>query len=240
VLFSDEAVASEMNEGFECSWESVRKVPRVEIDFGDGRKLSRTLAGNVAFYFCTSAGEVFDLAPGVMTKDDFLSRIATAKKMAETIAKLDAASRKEAVARYHLEMRTRESATKKELERVARSVEAEPDMSKRQVEHRIKLAMKGAGELLVARSESAPDPDVGIATKMAVERPVKNALHDDTDYNHRERAPKIHALLAGGALEAPRVYTKRVYKEILDVDLDDPYLGLAPYVLGGEPGRHTP
>ncbi len=37
--------------------------------------------------------------------------------------------------------------------------------------------------------------------------------------------------------EPPRPLTKVVFETILDVDLDDPYLGPAPYVLGGEPGR---
>ncbi len=52
--------------------------------------------------------------------------------------------------------------------------------------------------------------------------------------------PRLHALLADHPFEQPSFYTKKLYKDVLDVDLDDPYLGLAPYVLGGEPGRHSP
>jgi hypothetical protein len=72
--------------------------------------------------------------------------------------------------------------------------------------------------------------------KREVEQPVKSLL-EDTRYNRAIRYPKAHDLLARAPLSKPSELTKTAYKEILDVDLDDPYLGLAPYVLGGEGGR---
>jgi hypothetical protein len=239
VLFSDDEIAKTLDEGFECSWEMVRPVVRCEIDFGNGHKLSRTLNGNVATYFCTSEGEVFDIVPGVVTREEFLARLALAKKFSQTIAALPDASRKEAVKRYHELMKTSSSASREQLQRVADTTRMRPDMSKVAVEQRIKDAMHGAADLVAARARTAPAErhDMG---KSMVERPVKNALHEDTAFNAREREPKIHDLLARRVLEKPAAITKTVYKEILDVDLDDPYLGLAPYVLGGEPGRHEP
>jgi hypothetical protein len=47
-----------------------------------------------------------------------------------------------------------------------------------------------------------------------------------------------HEFLAERALATPADLTREVYRELLHVDLDDPYLGLAPDVLGGEVGRH--
>src|SRR5262245_58426354 len=70
-----------MGNDFECAWQSVRPVPRVTIDFGDGRTLERTLHGNVATFFCTAEGRVFDVAPGVGTPEDFLARLAQASAL---------------------------------------------------------------------------------------------------------------------------------------------------------------
>ncbi len=46
-------------------WQSVRPVPRVTIDFGDGRKLERTLTGNSAHYVLASDGTPLDVLPGL-------------------------------------------------------------------------------------------------------------------------------------------------------------------------------
>jgi len=241
VLFSDDQVARAMNERFECSWESVKKVPRVEIDFGDGHKLTRTLSGNVATYFATSDGRVFDIAPGVMTREAFLARLALAAQQALLLATVDESARAESVERYHATMKDREAGTRRELMVAANELHRPPppDGSKRMVEARIKDALKGASLLVALRASSAPEaPRLSDKRKMAVERPVKDSLHEDTDYNRDVRAPKIHALLAARPLEPVASYTKTLYKDVLGVDLDDPYLGLAPYVLGGEPGRH--
>ena len=43
---------------------------------------------------------------------------------------------------------------------------------------------------------------------------------------------------SGSPLARPAEIQGLVYRELLHVDLDDPYLGLAPDVLGGELGRH--
>lgn len=242
MLFSNEEIAKELNDRFECSWESVRKVPKIEIDFGDGKKLTRTLNGNVATYLCTSEGEVFDIFPGIGTPDEYLGRVRLGLRLHETIAALGAGSRSEAVKTYHKTMKDRVATSRPELARVAESTRRAPDVSKMVVEKPIKDAMKGAADMIVARAETAKEPakrvpDMG---KRAVERPIKDSLHEDTEFNDAERAPKIHALLARTTLAPVSTYTKTLYKDILGVDLDDPYLGLAPYVLGGEPGRSHP
>ena len=54
------------------AWEMVRPVPRVTIDFGNGKQLVRTVRGNAVMYLVSPEGKVFDAFPGVYTKDDFL------------------------------------------------------------------------------------------------------------------------------------------------------------------------
>src|SRR5262245_27331810 len=58
----------------------MRPVPRLSIDYGDGRKLERTLRGNVATYLCTSDGHVPYIVPGLCDPQTFLARLQDAVK----------------------------------------------------------------------------------------------------------------------------------------------------------------
>ena len=53
-------------------WQSVRPVPTVTIDFGDGRKLERTLTGNSIHYILDSQGRPIDALPGLYGPQAFL------------------------------------------------------------------------------------------------------------------------------------------------------------------------
>lgn len=50
---------------FILHWQSVRPVPKVTIDFGDGRKIQTTITGNSVHYVLNSEGKVFDALPGL-------------------------------------------------------------------------------------------------------------------------------------------------------------------------------
>src|SRR5262249_33477853 len=72
VLFSNEDVAKFINQNFEAVWESVRPVPIVRIDFGNGTVLTRTLHGNIATYVCSAQGQVLDILPGIYEPQSYL------------------------------------------------------------------------------------------------------------------------------------------------------------------------
>src|SRR6478736_10291808 len=48
LLYPDPRIAQVLREDFVLHWQSVRPVPIVTIDFGDGRRVTRTLTGNSA------------------------------------------------------------------------------------------------------------------------------------------------------------------------------------------------
>ena len=75
MLFSQESVASFVNENFEPTWETVRPVPIVRIDFGNGTVVTRTLHGNIATYVCTADGQVLDLLAGIYTPAVYVQRL---------------------------------------------------------------------------------------------------------------------------------------------------------------------
>ncbi|HKO98775.1 MAG TPA: hypothetical protein VJU86_17380 [Pyrinomonadaceae bacterium] len=72
VLYSNAAVSQRLRENFILHWQSVRAAPRVTIDFGDGRKLERTLTGNSIHYILDSEGRAIDALPGLYGPQAFL------------------------------------------------------------------------------------------------------------------------------------------------------------------------
>ena len=64
-LYSNKDISEFLRTNFVLHWQSVRPVPRVTIDFGDGRKLERTLTGNSAHYVLASDGTPLDVLPGL-------------------------------------------------------------------------------------------------------------------------------------------------------------------------------
>ncbi|HMR11635.1 MAG TPA: hypothetical protein PKA88_37900, partial [Polyangiaceae bacterium] len=64
-LYPDAQVSKLLRERFVLHWASERKVPRVTIDYGDGRRLERTITGNSIHYVMDKKGRVVDALPGL-------------------------------------------------------------------------------------------------------------------------------------------------------------------------------
>jgi hypothetical protein len=73
-----------LREHFIMHWQSVRPVPKVTIDFGDGRKLERTLTGNSIHYVLASDGRPVEALPGLYSPAKFLECLKTAEAAAQT------------------------------------------------------------------------------------------------------------------------------------------------------------
>jgi hypothetical protein len=67
---------------------------------------------------------------------------------------------------------------------------------------------------------------------------AKPTLDADSRHNETTRRLQIHRLLLLRPLQQPSALAKVVYKDVMHVDISDPFLGLAPMVVGGEIGRH--
>ena len=72
-LYANQEIAQRLREHFVLHWQSVRPVPRVTIDFGDGRKLERTITGNSAHYVLAADGTPLDVLPGLYGPQQFLA-----------------------------------------------------------------------------------------------------------------------------------------------------------------------
>lgn len=104
-MLSDPDTAKLLNTQFVPCWDMVRPVPQVTIDFGNGKVLKRTLAGNTVISICASDGKVLDAYPGVYTPAAFKAQIGDTlglfRKLAETPP--DPAARATVLTAWHRE-----------------------------------------------------------------------------------------------------------------------------------------
>lgn len=84
-LYGNQEIAEYLRSTYVLHWESVRPAPKVTIDFGDGRKLKRTITGNSVHYVLDSHGLVVDVLPGLYGPQAFLREI---KQSSALVARL--------------------------------------------------------------------------------------------------------------------------------------------------------
>ncbi len=223
MLFSDEKVSAFIRANFVAAWEAVRPVPTVEIDFGNGRKLKRTVNGNIATYICDPTGRVVDVIPGLNTPEAYLESL----RYARNLYQASLASFDKTVIDYH----TANLSTPTVYEWVRN------DFAKSRVERLMRLQLTDP-RVPGTRIAQAPATWSDVA-KYEVESRVKKLtaeemaiLAADTEINRKERTPVIHQILSEKIVR-PAEITRRIYKEALHCDLEDPYLGLISGAFNG-------
>ncbi len=171
---------------FEPVWVSVRPVPQITIDFGNGHTVHRTLHGNVATWICFSDGSVLDILPGVYSPEFWNDELQQLAALHADILKQGVleSTRRQAVHAYH-------TAALKQPQRSFRN----------------------------GTEAKAPVP----------------GLPYDTIVNQTVRRKKIHRSLQNVSVATPQNTTAWLYREVLKIDLTDPYLGLGPMVLDQTP-----
>jgi hypothetical protein len=231
-LYANQEISDVLRERFVLHWQSVRPVPRVTIDFGDGRKLERTLTGNSIHYVLDSKGHVIDALPGLYGPKAFLRGIEAAEQQVVAIKTLDDQQRIASMQNYH------RAAAKQALENwqqdlaklnllpvaaqtanapVAQAAKANiASVSKSQAETRILAA-------------ALPDPSVLAAASDDVVWGRIAALHQDDAKLDRAsiafmRMQNPQAALAGlrsvskGVVENPLVRLVRTFQNTIGID----------------------
>jgi hypothetical protein len=100
-LYANTEVSQYLRDHFVLHWKSVRPVPRVTIDFGDGRRLERTITGNSIHYVLDAEGRVIDALPGLYGAREFIRGLERAAQAARQCSNLAAAEREESLQAYH-------------------------------------------------------------------------------------------------------------------------------------------
>ncbi|MBC7899366.1 MAG: hypothetical protein H7070_04880 [Saprospiraceae bacterium] len=88
VLYPNADVSKYLRENYVLHWRSVRPAPRITIDFGDGRKIERTLTGNSIHYILDENGAVIDALPGLYSPKVFLKYVTQGREVNSAAAGL--------------------------------------------------------------------------------------------------------------------------------------------------------
>jgi hypothetical protein len=100
-LYPNAEISQTLRDRFVLHWQSVRPVPKITIDFGDGRKLERTVTGNSIHYILNSDGHPVDALPGMYGPQAFLQHLLQAEGVVKEAAKLPVAEQDNFIRKYH-------------------------------------------------------------------------------------------------------------------------------------------
>ena len=103
VLYADPRVSEVLRDEFVLHWQSLRPAPRLTVEFGDGRKLVRTITGNSVHYVLDAEGRVIDALPGLYSPPEFLRQLDAAATEARSTAGLAAGAAAVHVAAFQRE-----------------------------------------------------------------------------------------------------------------------------------------
>jgi hypothetical protein len=103
VLYADESISGRMRADWVLHWQSVRPVPKVTVDFGDGRRLEGTITGNSLHYLLDSKGRVVDALPGLYAPEIFRNALSGAESMARELGRLSDQDFSAVLATLHLQ-----------------------------------------------------------------------------------------------------------------------------------------
>lgn len=94
VLYSNAEVSAALRDRFVLHWQSVRPAPVITVDFGDGRKLQRTITGNSIHYVLDASGQPIEALPGLYGPKVFLKALTDAEGLFKLLAGKDEWNRK--------------------------------------------------------------------------------------------------------------------------------------------------
>lgn len=101
ILYANDEVSKILRERFVLHWKSVRPAPKITIDFGDGRKIERTITGNSIHYILNSNGQPIDALPGLNSPTAFKSWLIETETFAKELKGMNDALRWNALNKFH-------------------------------------------------------------------------------------------------------------------------------------------
>ncbi|OYD99283.1 hypothetical protein CDG77_02145 [Nostoc sp. 'Peltigera membranacea cyanobiont' 213] len=172
-LYPNSEISKLLQDRFILHWESVRPVPKVTIDFGDGRKLERTITGNSIHYILDASGRPIDAIPGLYSPKAFLRQLQQAEVAVKNYSKLTPSDREAYLRKYHSDR--------------LNSIQAQwiADLSR--------LGIQSPPQLVKIPSNPSQPPTAEIASslavsKMRVETPMLSAFQSDAERNQNALA----------------------------------------------------
>jgi hypothetical protein len=101
VLYANPRVSQFLRDNYVLTWSSERPVPRVTLDYGDGRVVKRTITGNSVHYVLDAQGRIVDALPGLYGPAAFERGLKESLDLARKSGALGDEESAKVVAKYH-------------------------------------------------------------------------------------------------------------------------------------------
>lgn len=255
VFYKNSEINELLRDRFVLHWRSVRPVPKVTIDFGDGTRLERTLTGNSIHYVLDSRGRLLDALPGLHGPAAFHKALSGALTVQRRARNMNDAELEDWLSGFRwAQVRTRMEELDRELKGSPASTQGQVNAggndtsSKRIVEAPLLRALDTVTDDEIGKIARLRRPSVrldsasrdfllrkqGVTDADAAERLVdafEASVALDEVINDYRMSPAIL-----GKLSDPKVlrkfdleaFNQWVYEEVFKTPLSDPWLGLAP------------
>jgi hypothetical protein len=251
-LYPNKAVNELLRQEFVLHWESERPAPRITVDFGDGRKIERTITGNSIHYVLAPGGEPIEALPGLFGPQAFLDHLKNAAAFSRQYTAAVPAARAGLVRTYHADRRAVALANwSADLARLAPGGSAaRTDYTGLQQQTTAELwaaiarlhqddarLAPESRTLMRAKNPGAVDAGRLALSKAAAEDPLLRAMGEfersmgeDSVRNEYQLHTRIHEWFTAGGLDAVQLgrLNNRVYSELFLMPRSDPWFGLRP------------
>ena len=241
-LYPHADVRALLAERFVLHWQSVRAVPIITIDFGDGRSIKRTITGNSLHLVLDGNGRTVDVLPGLYGAGFFARVLQESESLAKRAANLDDDHFSRELMAFHQQrlsdQETRWSNDWKQLgedsipelgaalddaawSRLAEYYEPEIGLDNMAVAAtQAKQPAEVAGRLAAGKA-------VAESPLFAMLRNLLPALGQDTVKNEYNFHHKIHQWLATQNAPAGDALVAQIYNDLFLSPLHDPWYGLS-------------
>ncbi|MCK6470218.1 MAG: hypothetical protein L6R28_00610 [Planctomycetes bacterium] len=186
VLYANRDVSAYLRERYVLHWQSVRPVPKVTIDFGDGRVLERTLTGNSIHYVLDGHGRTIDAIPGLYSAARFKELLVRGEEAAKAVGSFKQDIFESRMRQWHASWGTENAA----------ALKRERDQARASADGNAQTGRAGAGAHPTAReaapfAESKMVAELPILRRMAADDPLlrpENELWQKTAHLHEDDA----------------------------------------------------
>jgi hypothetical protein len=256
LLYPDDSISSVLREQYVLYWHSVRPVPRVTIEMGDGRVIRQTITGNSAHYLLDENGQVLDALPGLYSPAAFRAELERWVALHRSLANASESARREIVKRYHaalLPAASRDvivsasaptaidasklvilkSAVERPMLSQLEKPTATPILDLQPLSEWVAIgeAKKDEVQFSAAAIVLIREKQFGAepASPEAMSELLDNLRRNvaaDTAMNEATFLPRIHQWFASGEVADLASLNERVYRELFLTPSDDPWLGL--------------
>jgi hypothetical protein len=249
LLYSDDSISNILRERYVLYWHSVRPVPRVTIEMGDGRVIHQTITGNSVHYLLDENGKVLDALPGLYSPAVFRNELQRWLELNRSLDRgADLRSHHAAFGpAVRVEPTRKPTAIDASRLTFSKMVMERPLLVQTQTLTTARIAaLRTAGRWVkigewrkdqvqfspaaieLIRRKQFGNADVAPNVLRDLLDNLRRNVAADTAFNEETLRPRIHQWFANGEVLDLDSLNERVYRELFLTPSDDPWLGLQP------------